>query len=449
MALVAAPSRMFRRIFSQRGFMKLHAKNGAVAIVGQIGGILGVLVGAKVLTSIATPNTVGEYNLIIGICALVEGVVLRPYSQYVMRVYHDAAQQDAVANFLRSARSRYLGFIALSVILVLMCQAISSYGVHRVSLIAGALSGIYIAGSGLLSFETGILVTAGRLVASNTISLIQRWSVPLLGCSAVWFWADRSTSLVAAAAVALLGLALAVRAWSAPAISTASDNSNAEWFADMPHFTLPLALVGIFSWITSVGDRYVLGRFMDPATVGIYSMSYGLVATPMLSAWGAVAQVLYPVLFGAAAKRSDSRLHALCGLQLCIVVCLLLAMLVVHFAGEGLALVFLGHRFQKGVAPLLFWITAGHGLLIMGMACDLFAMAGKKTGRIMVAYGISAIVNVVMNILLVPRFGMMGAAWATCATYGAYLAVMLGFVLVPLLSPKADAVGTQIGETKD
>ena len=84
-------------------------------------------------------------------------------------------------------------------------------------------------------------------------------------------------------------------------------------------------------------------------------------------------------------------------------------------------------------------VCLAHGLLMMGMACDLLTLAHKKTAQMMLAYTLAAAVNTGLNFYLIPRSGMVGAAWATCASYGLYSIVMLMFCTFNLRHPPPSA----------
>ena len=72
--------------------------------------------------------------------------------------------------------------------------------------------------------------------------------------------------------------------------------------------------------------------------------------------------------------------------------------------------------FLPSVTP---WIALS--ALLYGLTAYYFGQAftlGKKTKHLLVAMAIPAGMNVVLNLVLVPRFGLMGAAWATAASFG-------------------------------
>jgi O-antigen/teichoic acid export membrane protein len=53
---------------------------------------------------------------------------------------------------------------------------------------------------------------------------------------------------------------------------------------------------------------------------------------------------------------------------------------------------------------------------------------GRRTGLLFGAMAVPAVANLLLNLLLIPRFGLMGAAWATTASFalGAVTSVLLG-----------------------
>ena len=45
-------------------------------------------------------------------------------------------------------------------------------------------------------------------------------------------------------------------------------------------------------------------------------------------------------------------------------------------------------------------------------------MLGHRTGLLLLAMvGIPAVANVILNLILIPRFGVLGAAWSTAASF--------------------------------
>jgi O-antigen/teichoic acid export membrane protein len=95
--------------------------------------------------------------------------------------------------------------------------------------------------------------------------------------------------------------------------------------------------------------------------------------------------------------------------------------------GKCLTLMLLAEEYREGVLPLMNWIAAGYGLLIVSYTFDLGAFAAKKTLVMTIAYGIAAVVKIIGNLVLIPRTGILGAAQTTFLTFATYLVVMMWF----------------------
>jgi len=98
---------------------------------------------------------------------------------------------------------------------------------------------------------------------------------------------------------------------------------------------------------------------------------------------------------------------------------LLLALGLAALASDFVPLYF-GSEFKASVLPLLLLLP---GALGFALARPIFAVGqGKGELRILiVATGTAALMNLVMNLLLIPRFGMAGAAVATSTSYGSMI----------------------------
>ena len=57
--------------------------------------MLGTAVGLRLLTEQLAPETLGRYKLALAGVSLVAGILVRPFIQYAMRAWHDAASPAA------------------------------------------------------------------------------------------------------------------------------------------------------------------------------------------------------------------------------------------------------------------------------------------------------------------------------------------------------------------
>ena len=73
-------------------------------------------------------------------------------------------------------------------------------------------------------------------------------------------------------------------------------------------------------------------------------------------------------------------------------------------------------EFWPGAPVLAVHVWAGI-FVFLGTASSQYLIAEGYTKLSMVRTGAGAIVNIILNIILLPRYGIMGAAYATLAAY--------------------------------
>src|SRR5690606_7820711 len=110
----------------------------------------------------------------------------------------------------------------------------------------------------------------------------------------------------------------------------------------------------------------------------------------------------------------------------------------VALVARPLSEVLIGEDLRIAAASVTPWIALS--ALLYGLTAYYFGQAftlGKKTRLLLVAMAIPAGMNVLLNLVLVPRFGLMGAAWATAASFALGLAAtqVIGRRVLPLPIP--------------
>ena len=180
-----------------------------------------------------------------------------------------------------------------------------------------------------------------------------------------------------------------------------------EWFA----VSLPIFLVEGFFFLLTNADVLMVGRFMDPDKVATYFATVKLLA---------LVHFVYFSVKAGAAQRYAELMHTHDHDQLAqfasdtarwtfwpsLAMALILLVL-----GKPLLLLF-GAQFTDGY-PLLFILVIGVvARASVGPAESLLNMAGKQKICAMV-YAVTLIVNICLSIVLIPAYGLAGAAFAT------------------------------------
>jgi len=177
-------------------------------------------------------------------------------------------------------------------------------------------------------------------------------------------------------------------------------------------FSLPLLLVAILSQVMSWTDTLMLGYFKTPDIVGLYNVASPL-ARFITTALAAMLFIYTPVVSDLYARNKDDEMRRsyavltkwICGITLP------LALTFVLFPGLVLNF-FFGSEYI--LAALVLQILA-IGFFINNLmgpnGATLTAMG--KTKFLMMATLIAAGLNVTLNALLIPKYGITGAAIAT------------------------------------
>jgi O-antigen/teichoic acid export membrane protein len=188
----------------------------------------------------------------------------------------------------------------------------------------------------------------------------------------------------------------------------------------MNRFGLPLVPSAIALWLTNFSDRFFLLKLADPHEVGLYSIGVRvasailLLLTAFRLAWPAFA---YSIEDDREAQRTYSFV-------------LTYVMYVASWLAIGLGLlapwivrVIATEPFypaQNVVAPLAFGAAAFGGYVVVQIGTG----RARRTQENWLVTGAAAVLNVALNLLLIPSYGRMGAAIATVAAYSVLFVLM-------------------------
>jgi O-antigen/teichoic acid export membrane protein len=197
---------------------------------------------------------------------------------------------------------------------------------------------------------------------------------------------------------------------------------------------LPILPYTLFLWALNVSDRWILGRNVALADVGVYSLAYtlGMSVTLCGSALGSA----YAPLYYQSAEDATFRpqLRKLIAVYLAVVTWATLA--VALLAPEIVGL--MTREAYAGAADLVPWIAAGYWSYAGFYLLSVYVVQRReRTGWLTVIAGLPAAVNVILNLLLVPRYGVWAAALTTwlCLILMAGLALAVSRRLDPLPYP--------------
>lgn len=173
-------------------------------------------------------------------------------------------------------------------------------------------------------------------------------------------------------------------------------------------------------------DMFLVAAFLDPAAVGYYSISVGI-AEKLWMLPGAIATVLFPRISSLKDVQANNLTPRIARHTFLIIfiISLFLAIL-----AKPLIEILFGSAFLPSVTPLLILLP---GIIALGGAKTLTAdLAGRGKPQFgTYAAFVSLVVNILLNLWLIPKWGISGAAFASSVAYIiATLMVIIAFAKI-------------------
>jgi O-antigen/teichoic acid export membrane protein len=399
---------------------------------GQLISALGMAISSRVVTEVVRPEALGEYKLAAGAVGLGTALGLRPFLQFFMRELHDARRQALLPQFLAYAgRELYIFWGWIFLVLAAGLAVWRTQELRHLGIVI-PLCGLLVLLHGLVNFRLSLLTTSNRQWGASTIRTLLQVGIPLSTAVGASIGGQLGLALLAGEAVFLGALVLTLR-WvesGTPVHEPLTPAQVAVWRKAALRFGFPLLIVGISSWVLSVSDRFIMTAFTTTSVIGAYTAVYGLASAPLLMVSGMGAQVVYPLIFRAAAEKGAAGSHTvfLRNLLVSSAVCLSAFLMYLLFGWLLIALL-LAEPYRPGAQPVLLWVAAGYTLLALAAPFELKIYAEKTTSRMNLAYSVAAAVNILLNLYWIPSQGAVGAAKATFFGFATYLAVLAGLTL--------------------
>jgi O-antigen/teichoic acid export membrane protein len=163
-------------------------------------------------------------------------------------------------------------------------------------------------------------------------------------------------------------------------------------------------------------DAVLLAALAGAAAAGRYAAAYRLLETVVFVSW-TVARAVFPVMAAAPDPRRVRRV-AEAGLVVLATVFLPYAVLLWCRGADVLRLLY-GPDLARESAVTLAWLAPAPLLFGAGYLAGLVLLAGGPTPRLLTGSIGALVVNVLLNLVLIPLYGPVGAAVSTSVSYAA------------------------------
>lgn len=374
-------------------------------------------IGLSVYTRIFPPNEYGDYSLIIATVGIAGIFAYSWINQSNLRFFSPYKIGNKLGVFFSTSFFTLIGALAISSLILIILSKFSllPHGIANYVMLA---IGVMFT---MAFFET--LMTILRAERNpKSVSLFRSLSSGL--CLAISLLLIYTFNLGIAAI--LLGYILTNSMLSATIILKFKfyryihfryfSGKALKEYAD---YGIPLIATSLFSWILALSDRYIIEYFRGSGEVGIYSATYQLAEYPMSLISSLIVMAAFPIIIDTWEKNGDKVTKELISNVTRYYLLLAIPSLIGIIILSKEIMLILGRSYSVGY-NVLPWVCFGS--LMAGMC--IYVNKGlelKRNTRILAfLVGIAGISNIVMNLLLIPKYGFYGAGVATGIAYLIY-----------------------------
>jgi O-antigen/teichoic acid export membrane protein len=168
-------------------------------------------------------------------------------------------------------------------------------------------------------------------------------------------------------------------------------------------------------FVFDLSDRFFISHYQDLTQLGLYAMAINVTSiVPFFSM--ALSKAWLPMIFDLYHKEKEvfnQFMPKIFIYYLTFFICL--AVGISFFGLEILKLLTVSKYYPAALAIGPLSLAMAFSATVQLTSTGIYL--AKKTKLIALCSGLAAVVNVLFNFLLIPKFGMIGAAWATAISY--------------------------------
>ena len=188
-------------------------------------------------------------------------------------------------------------------------------------------------------------------------------------------------------------------------------------FKESVSYGLPLIGFELSALLLTTGDRFLLQHFLGPGAVGIYSASSNLIKYLVDFFAEAFRLAVMPLFMSIWEKKGkEETQHFLSTVLRFYFMIGIPIIFAVSFIGRDLIVLLASKKFEAGYIILPFIVT-GYVIHKANFLYGAGLYLKKKTGTLLIIILSSAVINIILNFLLIPLWGLLGAAVTTLIAF--------------------------------
>jgi O-antigen/teichoic acid export membrane protein len=414
-----------------------HYLGGRVAVM-----LLG-FISFPLFTRVFSVADYGAINLIVNTVLLLTVISKFGFQHAVQRYYPESASSPDPDTVRRYYSTLFYGTALIAIVLSLGFAGSVFLGFgHFLGITATStllLACALIMVRSLRSMQMNLMQMENKTKLYNGMDILQKAATIALICLLIFFWKKTIFAfflgLVAVEGVILLQYMpiLARRRLISPGMF------DTTFLRGALAFSFPLMIAEI-SWVVlDSGDRFFIQHYLGAQSLGFYAAAYGIAIYLQDVLMVPLQLSLFPIcmkLWNSEGKQATQAFLSRSLDQFMLVAVLVVSVAMV--TSRDVIVVLASKKFQEAHTLLPFLVI---GLVLS--AVTIYFRPGlliyKRASKIATATFYASILNIVLNVVLLPRVGLIGAAIATAVSY-AGIVVFLAFESLRVLSFKLELV---------
>jgi O-antigen/teichoic acid export membrane protein len=393
-------------------------------------------------TRLLSPAAFGSYSFVFSAVLVLQTSLFYALPIAVMRFFPGAARDGRQDGLLKEA---YVVFYVMCLITVVAAAGVGLVvdlpDQYRIPALLAVPMLLF---RSLVQLNQAVNRSDNLMRRFNTIECLHAVLGFGLGIAAMYILGYGAEAIIVGLLVAAVICSAAdIRLLAAPFRRTAGALDRAE-LVRLVEYAWPLVAVAATTMILQNSDRFLLGSIAGAGVLGIFAVAYNLVERPTTLICSSISTATFPLVVqvlenqGREAARIQAGRNGIALLAVTLPACAGLALTADYVAAS-----LVGPAFRDGVAALLpiMCFTA----LARGLRAHFIDHAFHLSGRPLLmlwTYLPATVLNIALNLYVVPHYGMLGAAWTALLCQGATVVGgwFLGTSLFPVWLPLGQVV---------
>jgi O-antigen/teichoic acid export membrane protein len=396
----------------------LSASGGYFVSQGLV--MLSAFISMPIMTRLLSKQEYGLLNLVLASVGILALLGRLGFPQATVRFYAERAKEGP-AQLREFCNSMLGGALAASVVVglasALFVTEIAPNPEHRYAQCV-RVAALVVVVRVVLSVVYQILRAQERVVAYSGTQILARFSTLVVAVPVLLFYNGQAYEVILATFIGEAIAALAcvvdlirrgVLSW--PALSRSAISLSVS-------YGLPLVAASSASLILDYGDRFVIERVLNLDAVATYAVPYDLTQNVATAVFGPVSLAVVPILLRLWAQEGpEATIRLLSQIASYLIALAIPFAVLVLLMNQDLIVLLASSKYANSAALtpyLLPGVFAGelNFLFVLGL------MVEKSTVTLALMTVAASVLNVGLNLLFVPRWGLPGAAIATTISYG-------------------------------